>query len=581
MHSGSGIIQLCASEALYQRFSPPCPPLPPRDKSDVLAARCYGSRDNTSEKEYMTLNRSENAEPPYDSFPNLDTLNVNSHVRSTILVENLIDNNGATMLLRDNVQENMSNQIAAKNMYENVPAQEDRSIAHSKETSLHGLAAYSEVKLTRSVENLTARGQCNFISPDDASFKEIVEQENRLLSSSQASTSAPLQPSIRESAENCRTLGIHCGEAQSIRLSIKEKEVIKLKQEISSILKIKVNAEAAVRGLAFVDLDCRIWVAGWNLLYNKCLSGAFHVGDELISIDDRTPNNTVEDTKRLLDSLAFTGTISITIRRLPFGNAFCLRREYEGQNLGILTKKGKNEIIFVDENSVAAKCGLPATVSSYINPTDQTNWFLTEINGRPLSLFANSNEALGRLSACGRDLMIVVQPTDFVKSLRKKLKRHTKNYKDFVIGLMEKVTKDSQARIVNAVEDFMEKIDRSHVRQIERALHLCAADCCKDSANSKDTVQRCVMQCAKPMEMVQQKLESELTHIQDRLSRCYQSCNDKVRDQLGSNIDKPDQMMKRDDMLKLGIEKCTDELLEMLPKTLKNCQDYIKSNVKT
>jgi hypothetical protein len=60
-------------------------------------------------------------------------------------------------------------------------------------------------------------------------------------------------------------------------------------------------------------------------------------------------------------------------------------------------------------------------------------WTLTEINGRPLSLFSKDGEAGDRLQAVGRDVSVVVQPADFVLKMRKQLKG-VRGYKEYVLN---------------------------------------------------------------------------------------------------------------------------------------------------
>ena len=60
-------------------------------------------------------------------------------------------------------------------------------------------------------------------------------------------------------------------------------------------------------------------------------------------------------------------------------------------------------------------------------------WVLTEINGRPLNLLSKDGEAGDRLQALGRDVSVLLQPSDIVAKLKKQLKSH-RNYKEFLLG---------------------------------------------------------------------------------------------------------------------------------------------------
>ncbi len=63
------------------------------------------------------------------------------------------------------------------------------------------------------------------------------------------------------------------------------------------------------------------------------------------------------------------------------------------------------------------------------------SWTLSEVNGRPLSLFAKEGEAAAeRLqTVASRDVSVVVQPSDFILKLRKQMKS-VRGYKDYVLS---------------------------------------------------------------------------------------------------------------------------------------------------
>lgn len=61
-----------------------------------------------------------------------------------------------------------------------------------------------------------------------------------------------------------------------------------------------------------------------------------------------------------------------------------------------------------------------------------TFWVLTEINGRPLNLFFKDNEIRDRLNSVGRDISILVQPSDLIVKLKKQLKS-LRGYKDYLV----------------------------------------------------------------------------------------------------------------------------------------------------
>ena len=123
--------------------------------------------------------------------------------------------------------------------------------------------------------------------------------------------------------------------------------------------------------------------------------------------------------------------VELVIRRLPFGRVFALRRDVEGQVLGINLEGGSGEIRDVVANSPAARAGLPSRAPTCDN-LSLTSWVLTEVNGRPLNLFFKDGEVRDRLNAVGSDISILVQPLDLIKQIRKHLKT-LRGYKDYIV----------------------------------------------------------------------------------------------------------------------------------------------------
>jgi hypothetical protein len=132
--------------------------------------------------------------------------------------------------------------------------------------------------------------------------------------------------------------------------------------------------------------------------------------------------------------------IEFIVRRIPFGRVFHLRREAEGQSLGIVTEAGGGaEIREVVAGGLAAQQGVPpmamsplTLISSASSPMP-CSWTLTEINGRPLNLCSKEGEARDRLNAVGKAVSILIQPTEFVKLLKKQIKS-IRGYKDYLLG---------------------------------------------------------------------------------------------------------------------------------------------------
>jgi hypothetical protein len=106
-----------------------------------------------------------------------------------------------------------------------------------------------------------------------------------------------------------------------------------------------------------------------------------------------------------------TTEVEIIVRRLPLGRVWVLKRSVEGEPLGLVaeggenifakkpflwfywlwnaTYKGTGEISEVLEGGLAWKEGVGSGPNG-------NNWYLTEINNRPLSLFSKDNQVKDR-----------------------------------------------------------------------------------------------------------------------------------------------------------------------------------------
>lgn len=119
------------------------------------------------------------------------------------------------------------------------------------------------------------------------------------------------------------------------------------------------------------------------------------------------------------------------MKRLPFGQVYAIRRDVEGQCLGLVQEDGSAIVKDVLPDGLAARHGLFPKAQT-MDGLSLTNWVLTEINGRPLNLFFKDNEVRDRLNSVGRDISILVQPLDLIKQLKKQLKS-MRNYKDYLL----------------------------------------------------------------------------------------------------------------------------------------------------
>lgn len=221
---------------------------------------------------------------------------------------------------------------------------------------------------------------------------------------------------------------------------------MRLRQEIAhpSGVRLMLRKKDCHNSLALVELFGFLWVAGWKQREYPVLYNAFHIGDQILSAGGSKIRTAGDFHKAVKAKSAGGGSgggneqlhqhVEIIVRRTPFAQVFHLRREVDGQPLGVVpAPSGCNEVREITPGGPAAARGMTAKVRSF-DGQSVVPWVLTEINGRPLNLFAKDGEAADRLAAVGRDISVLVQPADIVAKMKKQLKSSVKGYKDYVFS---------------------------------------------------------------------------------------------------------------------------------------------------
>ncbi|XP_074603516.1 uncharacterized protein LOC141857027 isoform X2 [Brevipalpus obovatus] len=216
-------------------------------------------------------------------------------------------------------------------------------------------------------------------------------------------------------------------------LSLRESQIFRLKREIvhKDGVRVLVRKQDCNESIALVDWLGKVWVAGWKQKTYPQLHNTFHIGDRIMSVCGEQVQDSTQ-VLRLIKSQPGQ-IVELIIRRIPHGFVFVLKREYEGQDLGIIREGNTAEVIKVVERGLAAEKGLrPKAMCVDQSKSYDCNWVITEINNRPLNLFFKGNEIRDRLNAVGKDISILFQPSDLIKVLKKRLKSF-KNYKDYIV----------------------------------------------------------------------------------------------------------------------------------------------------
>ncbi|KAK7494678.1 hypothetical protein BaRGS_00014076 [Batillaria attramentaria] len=202
-----------------------------------------------------------------------------------------------------------------------------------------------------------------------------------------------------------------------VSLKQSQAEILKQEMELPGVT-ITVTPRAAT-GIGLVDCGGAV-----------CLHNKFHVGDQVISVCNNKVTSAAAAHKMLKHPTS--DLVEMLVKRTPHAQVLTIRRAAEGENIGIKRNGGTAEILYVDPHGLAAQNGLPLHAAGVLSDV-RTNWMLTEINSRHLSLFFKDVEIEHRLNAVGREITIVVQPSDYILELKKQLKK-LKNYKNFVVS---------------------------------------------------------------------------------------------------------------------------------------------------
>ncbi|KAH8349141.1 hypothetical protein KR084_007351 [Drosophila pseudotakahashii] len=215
------------------------------------------------------------------------------------------------------------------------------------------------------------------------------------------------------------------------RLTLREQQVMQLRREIMHPGGVRLNLRRkdCVGSIAWVDAFGGVWIAGWKQKEHPVLYNALHIGDQLLSIAGVNISSAAEANKIIRNTN--TLFVEVLLRRIPFGRAYAIRRDREGQCLGLIRDGNTSTIVDVVPNSLAARHGLPPKTQS-CDGSSLTFWMLTEINGRSLNLFFKDLEIRDRLNSVGRDISILVQPSDLITKLKKQLKS-LRGYKDYLV----------------------------------------------------------------------------------------------------------------------------------------------------
>ena len=99
------------------------------------------------------------------------------------------------------------------------------------------------------------------------------------------------------------------------------------------------------KGLKVISLIFIHRIAGWDVKKYPRLYDKFHIGDQVLSVNDVEVTD-LSFTHKIVKHIK-ADLVEVTIRRLPNASAFAIQRSVEGENLGIKREGGTGEVCYM------------------------------------------------------------------------------------------------------------------------------------------------------------------------------------------------------------------------------------------
>ena len=134
--------------------------------------------------------------------------------------------------------------------------------------------------------------------------------------------------------------------------TMREQQVYRLRQEIAhpAGVRLTLRKRDCQNSLALVEIFGCLWIAGWKQRDYPILFNAFHIGDQILSVAGQ-PVRTASDFNKLVKSKPVGSAASqevphveVIVRRLPFAQVYHLKREVDGQPLGLVMCGNTSEV---------------------------------------------------------------------------------------------------------------------------------------------------------------------------------------------------------------------------------------------
>lgn len=197
------------------------------------------------------------------------------------------------------------------------------------------------------------------------------------------------------------------------------------KTEIGTTLTIYLQKRHAINKFHLVAVSSSLWLAGWDQK-EPALIGKFCVGDQLLSVNGQ-PVTTVAEANSIMEMTP--GGVELMMKRMPVAAEYKLHRMKESEDWGMQIRQ--NRLVDVIHGGIAWTAGLQPFSAEFADRT--CSWAITRVNGCPVSILCHSTDViLSKIDSGKTDVVITLQPSEFVTRLANSLQQH-KNYEDFVV----------------------------------------------------------------------------------------------------------------------------------------------------
>ncbi|XP_071947930.1 uncharacterized protein [Antedon mediterranea] len=174
--------------------------------------------------------------------------------------------------------------------------------------------------------------------------------------------------------------------------------------------------ELVRRGIKLAEINNGIWFGGFeNSLEEENAEDTPHwlmFGDQLIQINDQWL-----DSAKFADNIINTTTkqeVSLCVKRLPHAQIIPLTRQHSGQDLGL--ECHSREVTNVAPDHLASTQGRLRPEATGIMGMNCT-WTITHVNSEEIPQNITTEMMEEKLQSAGKVVNLIVQPTDFVKTI--------------------------------------------------------------------------------------------------------------------------------------------------------------------